>query len=567
LSKAADVAVPSWLRGYRRAWLGPDALAGLIVWSVVTPQAVAYAQIAGLPPEAGLMAAPGALLAYAWLGGSRTLIVSATTATSALSAAAVGPIAHGNAGSFAALSAALALLAAAVLVGAGVLRLGGIADLISKPVMTGFMFGLGLTIAMGQLPGIFGVGSGSGNFFPQLFHLIRHLGSTHLLTLVIGALSVVALVGLKRWAPRIPGTIVVLAAATASSAIFHLPAHGVEVVGHLPSALPHPSVPHVQAHDLVALLPAAFGIMVLSTEAVGVARTLATQDHYSVDANRELIAMGGSNLLSGLSQGFVQSGGASQTAAAEEAGGKSQLTAIIAAGLIVLTGAFLAPVFKDLPEATLSAIVIVAVSGFFRVDELRRFAKLRTSAVTLALVALIGVLAVGVLPGLLIAAALSLMLVVYRLSRPVVGALARNPDTGVWALRERHPEWPEVPATLAVRVEGPLFYANTVHVKERLLELASQAEPRPHEVVLELAESPDLDVETLDALGELVEELSSMQIKLRLVAVRARAADVLGRAGLTHLIDVNFTDIDREIAIVPAEPRENDDTTGSESGG
>jgi sulfate permease, SulP family len=161
--------------------------------------------------------------------------------------------------------------------------------------------------------------------------------------------------------------------------------------------------------------------------------------------------------------------------------------------------------------------------------------------------ALIGVLAVGVLPGLLVAAALSLMLVVYRLSRPVVGALARNPDTGVWALRERHPNWPEVPGTLAVRIEGPLFYANTVHVKERLLQLAAETEPRPREVVLELAESPDLDVETLDALGELRQELSSMGIKLRLVAVHLPAAEILSRAGLGDIVDSATTELNLRI--------------------
>jgi sulfate permease, SulP family len=173
------------------------------------------------------------------------------------------------------------------------------------------------------------------------------------------------------------------------------------------------------------------------------------------------------------------------------------------------------------------------VSGFFRVDELRRFARLRQSAVVLALVALFGVLVVGVLPGLLVAAGLSLMLVVYRMSRPVVGTMGRSPDTGVWGLRERHPDWPEVPGVLAVRVEGGMFYANSVHVKERLIELARLADPRPQTLIVELAASPDLDVETLDAIGELVEELSSMGITLRLAMVRARAAELLSRAGLT----------------------------------
>jgi len=524
--------VPGWLRRYRREWLGADAVAGLIIWSVVTPQCVAYAQIAGLPPQAGLMAAPGAMLAYAWLGRSRSLVVSATTAASALSAAAIGPIAHGDMARYAALSAALAIAAAAVLAGAGLLRLGGVADLVSKPVMTGFMFGLGLTITADQLASVFGVKAGSGNFFPRLIDLVRDLGSTHWATFAVGAASLGLLLALKRLVPKLPGTLVVLALAIAVSAGLHLSSHGVEVVGKLPTALPHPSFPDVSGRDFLDLLPAAFGIMLVSTEAVGVARALASQQHYSIDANRELIALGGSNLLAGLSKGFVQSGGASQTAAADAAGGKSQLASVIAAGLILLTGAFLAPLFKDLPQATLAAIVIVAVSGFFRVDELRRFARLRLSALLFALLALVGVLGLGVLPGLLVAAALSLMVVIYRLSRPSVGTLARNPETGEWGRQDRHPDWIGVPEILVARSDGPLFYANSVHVKEHLLALVSKADPPPRAVVLELSESPDLDVETLDALGELRDELARQGIELRLASVRAPAAALLESAGV-----------------------------------
>jgi SulP family sulfate permease len=257
--------------------------------------------------------------------------------------------------------------------------------------MTGFLFGLGLTIAIGQLPKVFGVKAGGGNFFPQLAHLIGHLDSCHAATLAVGVASVALLWGLKRFAPGMPGTLIVLGLAIALSSLLHLSSHGVDVVGKLPSALPRPSVPDVKAHDLAALLPAAFGVMLMTTEGLGVARSLATRHHYSISANRELIAVGAGNLLAGLSRGFVQAGGSSQTAPADEAGGKTQLASIVAAGLILLTGAFLAPVFKNLPQATLGAIVVVAVTGFFRVDELLRFASLRTSAVVLSLAALIGV--------------------------------------------------------------------------------------------------------------------------------------------------------------------------------
>jgi sulfate permease, SulP family len=390
---------PPWLRSYNRGWLGADTVAGLIIWSVVTPQCVAYTQIAGLPAQAGLMAAPGAMIGYALIGRSRSLVVSATTATSALSAAAVGPLAHGDVSKFAALSAALALASAVVLAGAGVLRLGGVADLVPKAVMTGFLFGLGLTITIGQLPAVFGVNAGSGNFFPRLVDLIDDLGSTHAATLAVGATSIALLLGLRHLAPKVPGTLVVLAFAIATSAALHLSAHGVDVIGKLPSALPHPSFPHVGAHDIANLLPAAFGAMLLSTEAAWRARLRAratTRSTPTASWSRWAARTSWPACRTDSSNPGV----ASQTAPADAAGGKSQLASIIAAGLILLTGAFLAPLFTDLPQATLAAIVIVAVSGFFRVDELRRFARLRVSSLVFALVALAGMLALGVLAGL-----------------------------------------------------------------------------------------------------------------------------------------------------------------------
>ena len=210
-------------------------------------------------------------------------------------------------------------------------------------------------------------------------------------------------------------------------------------------------MPDVNADDIVKLITPAFGVLIMSAEAVGVARQLAVKHGYRVDPNRDLMALGAGNLVAGLSSGFVQSGGASQTAAADGAGGRSQLASIICAGLLLLTGAFLAPLFEHLPQATLAAIVIVAIMGFYDVGELRRFAVVRRSALALALVALAGVLVLGVLQGLIVAAGLSLVYVVFRLSRPAVGALGRDPRSGAWGWLERHPDWPAPPGTLVIR--------------------------------------------------------------------------------------------------------------------
>jgi high affinity sulfate transporter 1 len=542
-----------WGRGYRREWLRADVVAGVIVWSIVVPQAVAYAQIAGLSPQAGLVAAPGALIGYALLGTSRTLVVGATTSTAALSAAAIGPLAHGDTTRFAALSAALALVTAGVLVGSGLLGLGSVADFISKPVMTGFLFGLGLTIAVGQLPKVLGVDDPGGDFFPRLWGLLGELDTIDVATAAVGVASIVMLVALRRLAPAVPGILVVLVLAIVVSAALDLKGHGVDVVGALPSAFPDPTVPDVSGRDLADLLPTAFGVMLLCTEGLGVARGLATRYRYTVDASRELVAYGGSNLLAGLSQGFVQAGGASQTAAADRAGGKTQLASLVAAGLVLLTGAFLAPLFEDLPQATLGAIVVVAVAGFWRVDELRRFARLRQSAIVLSLLAIAGVLVLGVLPGLIVTAGLSLVIVIKRLSRPPVGALAREAATGAWGRTDRHPDWATTPGVVVIRPDAPLFYANVVAVKERVLAEARTADPRPAAVVLDIAQSPELDVETVDVLGELADALGAEGSELRLAEVRVPVLGILGRSGLADRVTIAPT-LDAAIAAGPHHP-------------
>jgi high affinity sulfate transporter 1 len=531
--------LPLWARGYERAWLRADAVAGIVIASVVVPQAVAYAQIAGLPPQAGLMAAPGAMIAYALLGTSRTLVVSATTAASAVSAAAVGPLAGGDTAKFAALSAALALVTAIVLAVSGALKLGAIADLVSKPVMTGFLFGLGLTIIVSQAPSLLGVDGGDGDFFDRVRTLLDELGDIHVATLAVGVASIVVLVLGRRVLPWFPSTLLTLLLAIVASAVLNLDDHGVAIVGDLPSALPDLAVPDVGASDLVDLIAPALGILVLSAEGLGVARSLATAHGYQVDPNRDLMALGASNLVAGLSSGFVQSGGASQTAAAEGAGGRTQLATLLAGVLVLLTGAFLAPLFEHLPQATLAAIVIVAVTGFLRADELARFARIRTSAIVFAGLALLGVLTLGVLQGLVVTAGLTLVDIIRRFSRPGVARLARDPVSGAWGAADRHPEWELPDGVVVVRYEGPLFYPNAVYAKDATLALGAGA-PR---IVLDLSSSADLDVAGLDALGELAAAVPELWVAAPhvLVRKRIRAAGLEDRMHLAPTIDAAIT--------------------------
>ena len=429
-------------------------------------------------------------------------------------------------------------MTAGVLAIGGLLKVGAVSDLVSKPVMTGFLFGLGLTIAVGQLPKVLGVPDGSGDFFPRVSALIGDLGSVHVLTAAVGLGSIALLIALRRFAPSLPGILIVLVTGIVISALFGFDDHGVDVVGRLPSGVPQLAVPDVSWHEAAQLIGPALGVMLLTTEAVGVARALATQDGYAIAPSRELVALGCSNL----SRRVV---GVRPVRRREpDRGGREGRRPVPARlgrrrRLVLLTGAFLAPLFKDLPQATLGAIVVVAVAGFFNVAELRRFARLRRSAIVLALVALGAVLVLGVLPGLITAALVSLVLIVQMLSRPPVDVLARDPSTGWWGRHDIHADWETSPGVLVVTIEGPLWYGNSVAAKDRVLAVVAAADPPPRRVVLELLTSSDLDVQGLDTLAELAGALERDGVELRLAGVSARVRRMLERGGLAERVPID----------------------------
>jgi SulP family sulfate permease len=343
-----------WLGHYRRAWLRGDVVAALTTWALVVPQAIAYAQIAQLPPQAGLFAAFGGLLGYGLFGSSRQLIVSPTSATAAISAALVAPVALGDPARFRTLSAALAILVGIVLVVLGVLHVGFVSRFISAAVQAGFMFGLGLTIIVGQVPALLGVSKGGGDFFPQLWHLLTHLGDANGWTAAIGLASLALLLGLKRVAPNVPAALLVVVASIVVVALGGLPDHGVAVIGRIEGAVPTPALPDVGWDELLALLPGGLAIAVIGyAETATVGESLADEHGDSVQPDRELSATGVANVLAGLFQGFIAGGGASQSAANDRAGANTQLVSLLVSGLTVLTAVALLPLFRDLLQAAL----------------------------------------------------------------------------------------------------------------------------------------------------------------------------------------------------------------------
>ncbi|MFC1415079.1 SulP family inorganic anion transporter [Streptacidiphilus cavernicola] len=519
-----------WLRGYRPGdLLRGDSLAALTAWALIVPECVAYAQIAGVPPQNAFYAAPVALLVYALLGRSRFLIIGATSAAAVLSGATVSGIST-DPKQAVGLSAALAILAGGVLLAAGIARLGFITNFLAEPALVGFLFGMALTIVVRQAAKILGVSSGDGDFFQRIWHLFAHIGDWSGLSIAVGVLAMALLFGLERFLPKLPASLIVLVLGLAVSAAAQLKDHGVEIVGKIPSAIPTPHLPGIPAEDWLTLTAGAFGVaLVCFAEAFSIAGRFARESGDEVDADREMAALGASNIAVGFFRGFVVSGSASRTAAAKGAGAATPMVSLIAAVLVLVTGAFLTPLFTDLPEPVLGAIVIVAVRGFLRVGELRRYARLDRPSLWIALTAITGVLVFDLLPGLLLAVVLSLLMFIGAASRPPVAVLGRLPGTERWGDTADAPTARTVPGVLVLRPDSALFFGNADRVRLTVLARVAAADPRPGSVLLDLNASYRFGLPVLDALLDLCGELDHQGVTLRLVRIRAMAWDDLAR--------------------------------------
>ncbi|MFI5764199.1 SulP family inorganic anion transporter [Streptomyces sp. NPDC051563] len=526
---AATGLVPPWLRRYRGRWLRGDTLGALTAWALIVPECVAYAQIAGVPPQNAFYAAPVALLVYALLGRSHFLLIGATSAAAVLSAATVSAVSPSPQDAVG-LSAALAVIVGAVLLAAGLARLGFLTNFLAEPALVGFLFGMALTIVVRQAAKLVGVPGGDGSFFERLWTVLSGAPHWSLVTLAVGAGALALLFLLERFVPRLPASLIVLVAALLLSAALDLERHGVETVGHIPSAVPVPHLPGIPAADWIALSGGALGVaLVVFAEAFSIANRFAREHGQEVDADREMAAVGLSNIAVGFFRGFVVSGSASRSAAAAGAGGRTPMVSLIAAGLILLTGAFLTPLFTDLPEPVLGAIVIFAVRGFLRVGELRRYFRLDRPSLWVALTSLFGVLLFDLLPGLLLAVALSLALFVSAASRRNVAVLGRLPGSRLYGDTAGHADAAVDPAVLVVRPDGSLFFGNVNRVRLAVLEQLRTAPVAPRAVVLDLTACYQLGVPVLDTLEELREELDGRGLALHLARLRSPAAAELAR--------------------------------------
>jgi high affinity sulfate transporter 1 len=527
------VPILAWLPAYDRSLLRFDVIAGATVWGLLVPEMIAYSGLAGLPPQAGLYTLLATLPAYAIFGTSRHMVAAGTSAAAVLLASTVGALAVGKS-DYLAHAAVLVLFVGGLFLLAGICRLGFIAQFLSKPVMEGFVFGLAIFVTVKQLPKLFGIEAGSGDTVRQFLHVLGHLGDTNSATLAVGAGAIVLLFGLERFAPRVPGGLVALVLGIAIGGAFSLSAHGVEIVGKVPRGLPSVGIPSVPAAHLPTLMAAAGGmLLVIFSESLGAAQNFATKYGYEIDPNQELIALGVANAGSGFLGGLAAGGSLSQSAVNEGAGARSEASPLVAAGLILLTVLLLTPLFKNLPEAVLAALIIHAVSHLMKVKELRRYYAERRVEFWLGLATLLGVITIDVLPGLVIGVLAMLLLVVYQASRPHVGVLGVAPGVpGAYGDIGRHPNYEGIPGLLVLRLESPLFYANASLVRDRIKWLVGASDPPPSAVILEAGANADLDITSAEMLQELVASLRSVGIGFALADVRQPVVGMMGRSGL-----------------------------------
>lgn len=527
--------IRSQLDGYNRADLRADVTAGLTTAIMLVPQGMAYAMLAGLDPIVGLYASTIPVAAYALMGTSRQLAVGPVAMVSLMVASGVGALAGGDGVLYASLAATLALMVGVMQWGMGVLRLGFLVKFLSHPVISGFSSAAALIIGMSQLSHILGVKlERSHHVHAIALEAWERAAEINPLAVGISVVSVVALVVLKRWAPRFPRFLVVVAGGALGVAALGL-GDQVAIVGEVPGGLPTPALPSLQSAQLVALLPVALTISLVSfMESISVAKKFATLHGYRVDANRELVALGVANVLGSAVQAYPVTGGFSRTAVNEQAGAKTTLAGLVTAGVVVLTLLLLTPLFHDLPKAVLAAIIMTAVVGLVDVEEARHLWQVNRADFGLMALTFVATLTVGIELGIGVGVAASLLWFVVRTSQPHVARLGRLPGTTLYRNVERYPAAEEREGVVALRIDAPLYFANTAFLLDTVL---AEVDGSVRHVVLDCEGVGSMDSQALATLRELREELQSMEVELWLAGVRGPVRDTLAAAHLWGVLE------------------------------
>ena len=528
----------SWLAGYRAAWLPGDIVAGVTLAAYAIPVSLAYAGLAGLPPQVGIYGYLLGGIGYALLGSSRQLAVGPTSAISLMIAATVGAMAEGDAQRYAQIASLAAFTVAALSLFAWLLRLSVLVKLISDSILVGFKAGAGLTIAMTQLPSLFGVKGGGHNFFDRAFLLAGQLGQTQYLVLGVGVVAIGLIVFGERLLPGRPIALGVVALSIAAATLLGLPALGVPITGEIPAGLPSLAGPALRLRDVEGIVPLAAGCLLLAyIEGVSAARAFAAKHGYPLDPRQELLGIGAANLAAAIGQGYPVAGGLSQSAVNDKAGARTPLALVFASATLALCLLFLTGWLENLPKAVLAAVVLTAVYGLIDFPALLRMWRVSRLDFMAAAIALVGVLLLGILQGILLAALASILLLLARVSSPHVAFLGRVPGTSSYSDMDRHPE-NEPPADVIIfRPEASVIYVNADAVLQAVLAKIGEAAPSTVRlVVCDFSAAPYLDLAGCRMLHELHAELAARGAKLRIVGAHGTSRDLLRADGIEEKV-------------------------------
>ena len=526
---------------YRRAWLARDVVAGVVLTTLLVPQGMAYAELAGLPPITGLYTSILCLLGYAVFGPSRILVLGPDSSLGPMIAATILPLvaANGDAERAVALASLLAIMVAAIMILGAVAKLGFIADLISKPTMIGYLNGLALTILVGQLPKLFGFKTDAQGLIREAAAFVSGLadGKAVAAAATVGIAGIALILVLQRWLPKLPAVLIMVVLAIAATSVFHLADHGVSLVGVLPKGFPPLTIPHVRLSDLGPLFAGAVGIALVSlADTISTASAFAARTGQEIRGNQEMLGIGAANLAAGLFQGFPVSTSGSRTAVAERAGAKTQLTGVVGAALIILMIVLVPGLFRNLPQPALAAVVITASLSLADIPGTARLWRQRKAEFLLSIAAFLGVALLGVLPGIAIAVGLSILNVFRRAWWPYDTELGRVEGLAGYHDVHTHPGAQQVPGLVIYRFDAPLFFANVKTFRDQIRRLAA-ADPPPRWIVIAAEPVTDVDTTAADVLTDLDEALNAHGISLVFAEMKDPVRAKIERYGLTRTID------------------------------
>jgi high affinity sulfate transporter 1 len=551
----------SWIRAYDRSWLSADLIAALSVWALLVPQGIAYSTIVGVPAQFGLYTALGALIGYALFGTSKQLVTGPSATVAAVSFSVVGGLAASpNSDEWVAYTAALALMVGIIFIVLGLLRMGWISNFLSKAVLEGFIFAFGVGLIVDQSHKILGVPKVEGSYWNVLVGTLREISQTNVPTLLIGSAAILFLLAMRRYFPKWPRALIVVALGILVSSALSLNAnYGVSIVGPVPTGLPALSIPTFSLGDVSTLLLGGLAVIFVGfSETLAAARDKASRHQYEIDVSQEMIAQGMASGVSGLLGGYVVDGSLSKTTVADLAGQKTQLASLMTAGLILLTILFLAGLFTNLPNAVLGAVVIDAALGLVNIAVYRRVRATNRIDFVVFLAAGLGLFFISVLAGVVIGVALSLILLIAGISRSPVRRLGLDEKENTYVVADKHPEALLSNDIVVADIAGPLFFADAAPFRESILALVDEHKPRA--IVIDLDSATFMDMDGAEVLSKLSEELGRRNVRVALSRVGYEERLLLEKAGTVKEIgEENFyettrhavADLENSLAINP----------------